>query len=101
MECWLNAQAAERKQFEAIVLITSQSPHLISFLFNPDNPELSGSPDRLIQKAQGFSSGDYLLVKLCIDIWCEQGDFQIHELFNLDPDVLKLTLRAFDFLGAA
>ncbi len=98
MQCWINARDGEKKQFYAISLILSQRQFLLDFLFNPHKPELSKSADQLLYAAQGFCSQDYLLIKLCLDIWCDHGKIKVHELFNLEPEVFKLVLKAFEIL---
>ncbi len=94
MECWKEARASEQRQFDAISILTRQSPYLMNFLFHPTNPKLRLPPEELLRTAQGFSSGDYVLVKLAIDLWCEQGQVFVHELFNLDPVNFNLALKA-------
>ncbi len=94
MKCWNTACLSEKKQFDAISLILSQSPHLLSFLFDPNQPQLKDSPDRLLLAARGLCSSEYLLLRLALDLWCEQGQVKIHELFNLEPEVFAVILQA-------
>lgn len=100
MRCWDLASVAEKKQFIAISAITAHRSYLMDFLFDKHNPKLSESPDLLLKKALSFPSHDYLLVKLCLNIWCEQGKFEVHELFNLDYDVFIVVLNALAELGS-
>lgn len=100
MKCWVSAGRAEKKQFEAISIITSRSPYLMDFLFHPLRSELKNSADELLKEARGFSSEDYLLVKLCLDLWCDQGKFNVHELFNLEPDIFNQALQALEHLAS-
>ena len=100
MKCWDSAGSSEKKQFEAISLILNNYKNLLSFLFDPHSPKLTNSPVNLMRRARSLSSTDYLLIKICLDIWCEQGQVQVYELFNLEPELLNLTLLAFKRLGS-
>lgn len=100
MKCWDSACLSEKKQFEAISLILHHNQNLLKFLFDPHSPKLLDSPVNLMRQARHLSSSDYLLIKICLDIWCEQGQVQVHELFNLEPDHFNLTLNAFKYLGS-
>jgi hypothetical protein len=41
MICWQNATRGEKKQFEAIAIFLTHSPHLVDFLFDPDSAKLN------------------------------------------------------------
>lgn len=99
MICWQNATRSETKQLEAIQTVLSQSPHLMDFLFDPELPELNDSPERLLTAARGLSSGDFLLVRLALNLWSEAVDIQVHEIFNLEPEIFAHVLRAFMILS--
>lgn len=101
MQRWPNACQAEQKQFRAISVILAGSPELVDFLFDSREPKLNDTSENLLRRARGCSRGDYLLIKLCLDIWCEQGKIQVHELFELDRDIFISTLRAFEQLVGA
>jgi hypothetical protein len=38
--------------------------------------------------------GDYLLVKLAVELWCEQGKIPVHELLSLDEPLFSRALAA-------
>jgi hypothetical protein len=101
MECWPNATQAERKQFEAIRVLTSRNPQLMEFLFDKNQPRLKGPPDQLMGDALGMCGSDFIVVKLCLDLWCEHGKVCVHEILSLDADLFELTLRALVALGRA
>ncbi len=98
MECWSETPSNELRQFRAISILMNKSPHLLGFVFHPSQPQLRLPPAELLRAAQGFSSGDYVLIKLAVDLWCEQGHVFIHELFNLDCVNFDLALKALKFL---
>lgn len=77
----------------------SQSPQLLKFLFHPEIPQLRLPPEELLREALGFSSGDLILVRIAIDLWCEQGNLPLHQVFGLDSLNFKLTLQALEVLG--
>jgi hypothetical protein len=70
------------------------SSQLLELLFDLDRPRLRQPPEQLLQTARGLSSGDYTLVKLAVDIWCEQGEIRVHELFRLEQDDFIRALRS-------
>jgi hypothetical protein len=99
MKCWINASAAEKLQYKAISVLFKQSLHLLKFLFDPDCPKLRFAPEEVLIKARGLCSGDYLLVKLAVDLWCGCGDIRVHELFDVDSDIFPLILDSLQILG--
>jgi hypothetical protein len=99
MKSWTSASTSEMKQFEAIAIFLKDSPRLLEFLFDPDSPRLNGSPEDLLDAARGFCSGDYLLVRLALELWCCEGFVSVHELLDAEPEVLALVLQAFRHLA--
>ena len=57
-------------------------------------PRLSAPVDELQQLARGLSRSDNFLVRLSIDLWCEQGEALIVDLFDLDCEVFDSVLDA-------
>ena len=100
MICWQNASRGEQKQLAAISIFLSHSPHLVDFLFNPAVPKLNDSPDELVARARGLSSGDFLLVRLALNLWCCGGGLEVHEIFEAEPEVLGSIFRALALLAA-
>jgi hypothetical protein len=94
MKCWETACAAEKKQFKAISMCLGHNPQLLDFLFDPNYPKLRKSPDSLLQDARGLCSGDYLLVKLGLEIWCGDGYLHVSELFDAEPAIFAMILAA-------
>lgn len=99
MICWQNATCGEKKQLEAIQTFLGQSPHLMDFLFDSELPKLNDSPERLLTAARGLPSGDFLLVRLALNLWSEAADVQVHEIFNLEPESFAHVMRAFMVLN--
>ena len=101
MSSWINAGASEVRLFRAIQKITSHNQSLLNLLFDfhSERLELRHSADKIIINARGLCSSDYVLVKLCLDLWCEHGKISVHELFNLERDLLRHTLRVIEELA--
>lgn len=99
MMCWEVANGAERRQFQAISILMRSSPHLLAFLFDPVRPSLSGSPQDILAAARGFCSGDRLLVRLAVEIWCAEGAVNVHEIFDAEPEVFDSILEALRVLA--
>ena len=100
MQVWRDVGQFERKQFEAISLIFSGRADLLSWLFDPKKPRLRFPADEILVRARGFSSGEQLLIKFAVDLWCEQGDFRSHELQSLDTNSVLRVLKAVEYLYA-
>ena len=101
MDCWAEAYQSENKLFQAMLILTSKNLHLRKFLFDESSPRLNSNPDHLLRSARGFSSGEYILIKICLDLWCENGKINVHELFHLDRDLFNLTLTALRHLRSS
>lgn len=99
MQLWESASDTEARVFKAISLFLGQFPHLMSFLFDPQEPKLRGTPDALLAQARGLSSGELILIKLTLDLWSEQGHLRVLELFSLDADIFMQVLEAVKSLG--
>jgi hypothetical protein len=101
MSSWINAGESEIRLFKAIQKITNHNKALLNLLFDSrsERLELRHSPDKIISNARGLCGSDYILVKLCLDLWCEHGKIAVHELFNLDSDLLGNTLQAIEELA--
>lgn len=94
MECWISANSSERRQYEAIAAITVENPELLKFLFDPNSPRLRAPASVLLKQARCLASGDNILVRVALDIWCDQGKAAVYELFNLDSHVFMRVLEA-------
>ena len=94
MECWAKATSIDLRLFQIIAGLVGVESGLLTFLFNADSPKLRLPADELIQEAIGLCSSDYVVVKLAVDLWCEQGKIPVHELLSLDEPLFSRTLRA-------
>jgi hypothetical protein len=99
MVCWKNARASEKLQFQAISKLMELRPHLLDFLFDPEAPKLSASPDRILHEAMGLCSSDYILVRLGVDLWCGEAQVNVYELYDLEPELFVCALQAMAILA--
>lgn len=95
METWVSAGQGERRLYRAIAAIVGDGDGLLEFLFDPKCPKLRRPADELLIASSGLSSGDRLLVKLAIDLWCEQGQMSVSELLTLEEPMFSRALRVF------
>ena len=94
MECWAKATNSDRRLFQIIDALVGRGSSLLAFLFDTELPRLRLPADELIQGAQGMCGEDYLLVKLAVELWCEQGKIPVHELLSLDEPLFSRALAA-------
>jgi hypothetical protein len=94
MECWAQATNRDRQLFQIISDLVSRDSRLLIFLFNTHYPKLRLPADEIIKSARGMPLGDYLLIKLAIELWCEQGKIRVHELLSLDEPLFSRALVA-------
>lgn len=94
MKRWAVASRGEQRLYWAIEQVVGES-RLLEFLFDSSRPKLRQPADELLKAARGLSSGEYLLVKLALDLWCEQGQMTLTELLELEEPVFCRALQMF------
>lgn len=94
MECWTQVTRSDRRLFKIISTLVGNESRILTFLFDTQFPRLRGPADEIIKSARGMSSGDYLLVKLAVELWCEQGQIPVHELLSFDEPFFSRALTA-------
>jgi len=100
MEVWGGASSSERKQFFIISELLAERRELLDWLFDPERARLRHPAEVLKNKSSGLSSGDRVLIKIAIDLWCEQGGAQITDLQSLDPQLVRRVLRVLEVFYA-
>jgi|GEM_PF-6834089 len=73
--------------------MTAENPELLIFLFDQNSPRLKAPTSVLLKQARVFASGDNILVRVALDIWCDQSKTAVHELFNLVSHVFMRVLE--------
>jgi hypothetical protein len=88
MEVWQDASSSDKSQFEAVRTVCAKHPEILRFLFNQQKPELRSTPEQLLFEARGFSSGQFAIIKIAIDLWsgCTVYSDLNEILYTLDSD---------------
>jgi hypothetical protein len=95
-----NAGKVEQKLFTAINYFLCRHPKLLDFVFDPKKPRLRKPPEKLLIEGRYLSSGEYLMVRVAMDLWSGSGNAKVYELIeNLDPENFKRVLKAIIDLG--
>jgi hypothetical protein len=72
-------------RYHAISILLANDPNLLKFLFSSPLPNLrmrAGS-EQLLFESGAFSSGQKLLLKIALDIWCSEGGAQLDDIIYL------------------
>lgn len=99
MQCWINAGNSEKKLFHAISFLLDHQSRLLHFLFDTTFPKLNAPPDAIIKRAKKLCSEDYFLIRLSVNLWCDQGNVSAHELLECEPDTFKRVINTLLILG--
>ncbi len=100
MQFCVGGSSGERRQLQAIAILTARSAHLMAFLSETGPARLNGPPAELVSTARGMSSTDFILTKLAVDIWCQQDQIAVHELSRLDVDNFSQAVKALGHLAS-
>jgi hypothetical protein len=93
---WKNAYPDDLERLRLTSYLLNRYPKLIEFLFHPEKPELSSSPEELKKKTSAFSSGEELLVRISLDIWSSSGRATLIEIMEkLDDRNFENMLKVF------
>lgn len=69
--------------------------NLVAWMFKKDKPELFAAPEVVLEKASAFSSGEQILIKICLDIWSSEGGTGLTDVVRrLDNDSFKNVMLA-------
>ena len=98
MDSWKNSSSGDRRLFQAISLILSSCPQILYFLFDTEYPKLRKPAEELLNASKCFSSAEYILIKLALDLWGGHQYTRISELLELDPGIFDLTFDAIKLL---
>lgn len=99
MRIWHRANRTERLQCDVIARVFRHHPHLIEFLFDPDEPCLRLPPLELLRAARDLSHGEQTLIKVALDIWSGSGNAKVWQLIEiLDERNFCAVLEALAYL---
>ena len=84
---WQGADADEDEDedelYEAVAKLFVGHQHLLNGIFDKKIPKLSAEPVQLLRHYQCLSSGEYVMMKVALDIWCSSGGAQVSELLDV------------------
>ncbi|MBC8553278.1 MAG: hypothetical protein H8D23_26970 [Candidatus Brocadiales bacterium] len=86
---WKHADNHDLRVFNAIRKILKGYEKLLVFLFHTTEARLTSSPKHLLEQAKCFSSREYILIKVCLDLW------DPHSGGTLLPDIVSLDRRLY------
>lgn len=87
MNTWINPLDSEIKQYKIISMLFEKHPKLLEFFFDKNEPKLNWPPDEMLDHSSVFSSGEYILIKVALDIWSGSGNALLWEILDtLDRD---------------
>ena len=98
MNNWKHSSHRDERLYKAISLLLSPYPQTLDFLFDPSNPQLRKPAEELLFACKGLSSTEYTLTKLALDIWGGYQYTQIADLFEIEPEIFELFLKAMRLL---
>lgn len=80
---WQSADAGGVQLYEAVSKLFAHHQHLLNGIFDKEKPKLCAEPADLLAHYQCLSSGEYVMVKVALDIWCSSGGAQVSELLDI------------------
>lgn len=99
MLCWENVCPSDQKRLQAISILYGKHPDLLFYLFEVSRPRLKLPSEILKEYAQGFSSGEELLIRLGLDIWDGSGNALFREVHQiLDPTNFQNAIKTLRYL---
>lgn len=79
---WPQAGRHERRLQETLNLVFRNHPNLLEFLFESKRAGLKAEPAVLLVGAGVFSSGEKILVRLGLDLWCGGGQVSLWDIIE-------------------
>lgn len=90
-----NKKTYEQKLLESIYLVCKKHPQLVNFTFNKTKTRLSDQPQNILREAFAFSSGEYVLVQVMLDLWSGSGHVNLYDIVStLDDENFKNVIMA-------
>ena len=72
----------------------------MTVFFDPDRPKVRQAPQELLANCRGYSSGEFVLIRIALDIWCGSGEAKLNQILaTLDLDNLSNVLEALKILA--
>jgi hypothetical protein len=87
------------QRLQAISLVMANDPKLLDFLFDSSRCRLRALPQTLKKSARAFSSGEQVLICICLDIWDDCGGVRLTDvIYGLDRLRLSGVMLAIEVL---
>jgi hypothetical protein len=77
---WKGAGRHERRMQEVFNLIFQNHPQFLEFLFERDRARLRLEPEELLMEAGALSTGERILIRVGLDLWCGQGHVHLWDI---------------------
>ena len=77
---WQGIGRSTRRRQEALNLIFSKHPEFLEFVFDKSVPRLRDEPEVLLTQAGVFSTGEKILIRIAIDLWCGKGNVNLWDM---------------------
>ncbi|MBP7859964.1 hypothetical protein KA001_03340 [Patescibacteria group bacterium] len=99
MQHWQCTDPSLKYQYEAIKIVFGNHKYLLEEFFDSKKPALRHPPDVLLKRMQSGSRGEFILIKVALDIWSESGGASVNDILNhLDDDNFHNICLAFSKL---
>lgn len=79
---WKTARPRDQRFQIVVTALFASNARLLALVFDRDQPRLRDEPENILTQARGLSSGEYLLLRLALDLWNDSGDVRIQELIS-------------------
>lgn len=97
---WNETRPREKRFQVAMTKLFAANAELLPLVFHRDQPRLRYEPGIILAQVCGLSSGEYLLVRLALDMWNDSGGVRIQELISrLDSTNFANAMAALWSLG--
>ena len=80
MKNWTKTFDSDIRAYEAISMVFLNHQHLLNGFFEDNRARLRQSPEETIKHYAQCSTGEFILVKLALDIWSGSGGTLVFEL---------------------
>lgn len=80
---WQSADAGDVQLYEAVSKLFVHHQHLLNGIFDKEIAKLSAEPADLLMHYKCLSSGEFVMVKVALDIWCSSGGARVSELLDI------------------
>lgn len=96
---WKNADKNELRALEAIKILLEGHEKLLNHIFHPTEARLNAEPRTVLDCAQCFSSGEYILIQVALDFWDGSGKASLSDIYGfLDRAHYIRVLKSIEFL---